>query len=60
MGLLINPSGRGKDTYSRVGTFEAWFKDEAQLRDVLRSGAEIGDRLDQAAREDGMNCIYLV
>lgn len=36
IGLLVNPSGCGeRNTYSRVGTFEAWFKDRASLRAIF-------------------------
>ena len=36
IGLLVNPSSSGEQrTFTRVGTFEAWFKDRESLRSVF-------------------------
>jgi len=36
IGLLVNPLSGEENTYSRVGTFEAWFKDREALQAMFR------------------------
>jgi len=66
---LVNPSGRPRggdlDTYSRVGTFEAWFKSETDMRDIFRVPAEAGESGERRGAstflsEGEVECIHLI
>jgi len=46
-GLLVNPSNHGANTFSRVGTFEAWFTDETHLRTIFPNATGENDGRDE-------------